>query len=171
MAMKKKDSDIKTINQREKTIGFFYVLILFGLTTMLCSFILFFSNTNYQLSGSKRHALEQMERVKRFELSQIEIEDKIKQVDEKINRLDPGLNASYEKREINYLLGEIREIYLRYKWDERYRVFDHVATFNEFRMSDKERLWNIKKNIEKFKADLERCRNNTENKKNNLKQK
>ncbi len=157
------------MNQREKTIGFFYVLILFSLTTAICSFILFFSNSSFQLSGSKRSALEQMERVRRFEYSQNEIINKVKQADEKISRLDPGLNASYEKREVNYLLGEVRDVYLRYKWDERYRIFDHVATFYEFRISDKERLWNIKKNIEKFKIDLDRCRNNTENKKNNLK--
>lgn len=166
-----KANQTKTMNQKEKTIGFFYVLILFITTTTLCSFILFFSNSDYRLIGDKETALKQMERIKRFEQVQQDLMPKVKEVEEKISKIDPSLNASYEKREINYLLGEIRNVYTQNKWDERYKVFDHIATFYEFRLSDKERLWGVKKNIEKFKSDLERCRNNTENKKNNLKQK
>lgn len=109
-----------------------------------------------------------MERIKSFEIKQMEMINKVLNVEEKINRMDPGLNASYEKREISYLLGEIRDVYIQHNWDERYKIFDHVATFYEFRLSDREQLWSIKKNIEKFKADLERCRSNTENKKDNL---
>lgn len=155
------------MNQREKTIGFFYVLILFVVTTIVCGFILFFSNSDYRLMDDKKSALVQMERIYRFEQAQAELLPKVKEVSERVTILDPALNASYEKREINYLLGEIRNVYTQNKWDERYRIFDHIATFYEFRMADKERLWSINKNIEKFKADLERCRNNTEAKRIN----
>lgn len=158
----------KTMNQREKTIGFFYVLILFCTMTVLSSLILFFPNYNYHLSSNKKQALEQMDRIKNFEVKQMDMINKVLSAEEKINRIDPGLNASYEKREISYILGEIRNVYIQNKWDERYKIFDHTATFYEFRLSDREQLWSTKKNIEKFKADLERCRSNTENKKNNL---
>ncbi|EEN82560.1 type VI secretion system transmembrane protein TssO [Porphyromonas endodontalis] len=163
-----KTSQTKTMNQKEKTIGFFYVLILFIVTTTLCSFILFFSNSDYRLLGDKESALKQMERIKRFEQAQLETMPKVEEVEEKVSKIDPALNASYKKREINYILGEIRNVYTQNKWDERYKIFDHIATFYEFYVSDKERLWSIRKNIDKFNADLERCRNNTENKKNNL---
>ena len=156
------------MNQKEKTIGFFYVLILFIVTTTLCSFILFFSNSDYRLLGDKESALKQMERIKRFEQAQLETMPKVEEVEEKVSKIDPELNASYKKREINYILGEIRNVYTQNKWDERYKIFDHIATFYEFYVSDKERLWSIRKNIDKFNADLERCWNNTENKKNNL---
>ena len=67
-------------------------------------------------------------------------------------------------------MGEIRNVYTQQKWDVRYKIFDHIATFYEFQMSDKDRLWNIQQNIEKFKLDLERCRANTEIRRNNLNQ-
>ena len=43
-----------------------------------------------------------------------------------------------------------------------------MAVFYELQLLDKDRLWNIQQNIEKFKSDLERCRTNTENRRNNL---
>lgn len=88
-------------------------------------------------------------------------------VDGRVAKVDPGLNASYEKREISFALGEIRKLYVQNKHDDRYRVFEYVALFYELRLFDKERLWTSQKNIEMFKADLERCRSGVENKKLN----
>ena len=50
----------------------------------------------------------------------------------------------------------------------RYKIFEQMAIFYELQLLDKDRLWNIQQNIEKFKSDLERCRANTENRRNNL---
>ncbi|HOU68064.1 MAG TPA: type VI secretion system transmembrane protein TssO [Paludibacteraceae bacterium] len=160
--------EISSLNQREKLIGFFYVLILFVLTSVICSFVLFYTDTGLLTASGKEEALEQMARIRNFEKKQASWMDKINSVDERISKIDPSLNASYEKREINFILGEIRKEYVQNKWDERYRIFEHVAQFYELRMFDKERLWTTQKNIEKFSTDLERCRNSLEKKKIDL---
>ncbi len=158
----------KTTNSREKNIGFFYVLILFCITTALCGYILFFSNNNYKALEGKKAILEQIQRVNDFEKVQRLQMEKIQQINKKIAQINPELKAAYEKRELNFLIGEVRNVYTQQKWDVRYKIFDQVATFYEFRMADRDRLWNIQQNIEKFKSDLERCRANTESRKNNL---
>lgn len=157
----------KTTNSREKTIGFFYVLILFCTATGLSSYILFFSS-NYKPLEGKKTILEQIRRVNEFkEKQQLQME-KIQQINQKIAQINPELKAAYEKRELNFLIGEVRNVYTQQKWDVRYKIFDQVATFYELRMADKDRLWNIRQNIEKFKSDLERCRANTESRRNYL---
>lgn len=158
----------KTTNSREKSIGFFYVLLLFGITTALCSYILFFLNNNYKALEGKQAILEQIQRVRTFQKVQQTQMEKIQQIHQKTAQMNPEIKAAYEKREINFLIGEIRNVYTQQKWDIRYKIFDQVATFYEFRMADKDRLWNIQQNIEKFKSDLERCRANTETKRNHL---
>lgn len=168
--MEIRNETTKITNSRERTIGFFYVCIIFGLTTTLCGYILFFANNHYQSLEGKRSILEQIHRVGQFEKEQVVQIEKIQQIDKKISQIKPELKAAYEKREISLLLGEIRNVYTQQKWDVRYKIFDQVVTFYEFQMSDKDRLWNIQQNIEKFKSDLERCRANTEARKNTLNQ-
>lgn len=168
--MEIKKETAKITNSRERTIGFLYVCIIFGLTTALCGYILFFTNNHYQALEGKRAILEQIQRVRQFEKEQAIQLEKIQQVDKKISQINPELKAAYEKREVSLLLGEIRNVYSQQNWDVRYKIFDQVATFYEFQMSDKDRLWNIQQNIEKFKSDLERCRANTETRRNHLNQ-
>ncbi|GET47058.1 type VI secretion system transmembrane protein TssO [Capnocytophaga felis] len=168
--METKNETNKITNSRERTIGFVYVCIIFCVTTVLCGYILFFANNHYQSLEGKKAILEQIQRVRQFEKEQVAQMDKIQQIDKKIAQLNPALKAAYEKQEVALLLGEIRNVYTQQKWDVRYKIFDHIATFYEFQMSDKDRLWNIQQNIEKFKLDLERCRANTEIRRNNLNQ-
>lgn len=162
--------NLDSVNPRERTIAFFYVLILFVLTSMLCGFALFFSNPDYRRPSGKQEALEQMSRIRSFERTQSAWMEKVSSVEARVAKIDPSLNASYEKREINFILGEIRNVYVQNKWDERYRIFDQVAMFYELRVFDKERLWTTQKNIEKFHSDLERCRNSVDKKKIDLMQ-
>ncbi|MCQ2193714.1 MAG: type VI secretion system transmembrane protein TssO [Paludibacteraceae bacterium] len=164
------DAVMGQMNNRERTIVFFYVLIIFLVASVLCCFILFFVRTDYQFADGKQAALEQMSKVESFRKVQMKELARIQFVDGRIAKVDPSLNASYEKREINYSLGEIRKLYVKNKHDDRYRMFEYVALFYEMRMFDKERLWSSKKNIELFNADLERCRSGVEKKKLNFMQ-
>jgi len=169
MNMKEKES-LDSLNPRERTIAFFYVLILFVLASTSCGFVLFFSNPDYRCLGGKQEALERMSRIRSFERVQSAWMEKISSVESRVAKIDPSLSASYEKREINFLLGEIRNVHVQNKWDERYRIFDHLAMFYELRVFDKERLWTTQKNIEKFNSDLDRCRNSMDKKKIDLMQ-
>ena len=149
----------KVTRSQEKIIGLVYVVTIFFLTTALCGYILFFSTNSYQTLKGKKAILEQIHRVRVFEKEQAEQMDKIELINTKI---------THEKQEITLLLGEVRNVYLQHKWDNRYKIFEQMAVFYELQLLDKDRLWNIQQNIEKFKSDLERCRTNTENRRNNL---
>ena len=158
----------KVTRSQEKIIGLVYVVTIFFLTTALCGYILFFSTNSYQTLKGKKAILEQIHRVRVFEKEQAEQMDKNELINTKITQFDPSLKAIYEKQEITLLLGEVRNVYLQHKWDNRYKIFEQMAVFYELQLLDKDRLWNIQQNIEKFKSDLERCRTNTENRRNNL---
>ena len=158
----------KVTRSQEKIIGLVYVVTIFFLTTALCGYILFFSTNNYQTLKGKKAILEQIHRVRVFEKEQAEQMAKLELINTKITQFDPSLKAIYEKQEITLLLGEVRHVYLQHKWDNRYKIFEQMAVFYELQLLDKDRLWNIQQNIEKFKSDLERCRANTENRRNNL---
>ena len=158
----------KVTRSQEKIIGLVYVVTIFFLTTALCGYILFFSTNSYQTLKGKKAILEQIHRVRVFEKEQAEQMDKLELINTKITQFDPSLKAIYEKQEITLLLGEVRNVYLQHKWDNRYKIFEQMAAFYELQLLDKDRLWNIQQNIEKFKSDLERCRTNTENRRNNL---
>lgn len=166
--MEFKNEGHKIINSKEKTIGFFYVLFLFLLCMGICSYLLFFSNNKYQTLKGKKNILEQIQRVYSFQEKQELQMDKIQEISERISKINPELKATYEKQELNLLIGEVRQEYENHKWDARYKIFDLIASFYEFQTVDKDRLWNIQQNIEKFKSDLERCRSNTENRRNKL---
>ena len=64
--MEIKKETAKITNSRERTIGFLYVCIIFGLTTALCGYILFFTNNHYQALEGKRAILEQIQRLAVF---------------------------------------------------------------------------------------------------------
>ncbi|MBP5458169.1 MAG: type VI secretion system transmembrane protein TssO [Paludibacteraceae bacterium] len=160
--------DFSDKGQREKRIAFFYVLLLFISISIICSYILFFWNSSYHFSEEKQHALEQMAKVSSFREMQRKVVGQMEVLDGRLAKVDPSLNASYEKREINYSIGEIRKIHVDNKYDGRFRLFEQVALFYELCLFDKERLWSSKKNIERFNADLERCRSGVENKKLNF---
>ena len=136
----------KVTRSQEKIIGLVYVVTIFFLTTALCGYILFFSTNNYQTLKGKKAILEQIHRVRVFEKEQAEQMDKLELINTKITQFDPSLKAIYEKQEITLLLGEVRNVYLQHKWDNRYKIFEQMAVFYELQLLDKDRLWNIQRN-------------------------
>lgn len=142
---------------KEKALGIVYMLSLFLLVFGACSYLLFFSNPDFGSSSGKALALEQMKRINSFKEFQEERMEKIKALDDKVNSIDPGLNASYEKNEIRFVLGQFNDDYIQNKYDDRYRIFSLISKFYEYKLFDKERIWTSKKNIEQFVKDNEIC--------------
>lgn len=153
--------------KKEKVTGLLHVVFLYLSTTLICAYILFAHNSDYQFANGKKSALEQLERVNAFQTVQSENMEKIVEIAEFVNRIKPDVNASYEKRELCYLIGEIRKISTDNKYDARYRIFEQVAAFYEMKLFDRERLSASQKNIEKFKVELDNCRGGVETLKNN----
>ncbi len=147
---------------KEKLAGFFYVFLVFLVASVVCSFILFFSGSDYRFAQSKQTALVQMERVSSFRKAQNSYIEKIEKINENVNQMNPGLNASQEKRDLNYEIGELQKIYTINKHDDRYRIFALLARYFELKLFDREQLYSSQKNIERFEAALERCRNGLE---------
>ena len=111
--------------------------------------------------------MAKLERVREFQTAQTDYFDKITAIDNGVNRINPEVNASYEKRELNYTIGEVKKISSDNKYDTRFRIFEQIATFYEMKLFDRERLSASKRNIEKFKMELDNCRSGVETLKNN----
>jgi len=147
-----------TLTSKEKITGLLYVILLFSVTSFICAYILFINDSDYHFAKSKKEAVVQLERVKSFRDAQKENEDQLTKIETLVNKINPALNASYEKRELNYMLGEVRKIYTDNKYDDRYRIYNLVADFYELRVFERERLFASVKNIEKFQKLLDDCR-------------
>lgn len=156
-----------SLTSKEKVVGLLYVVSLFLMTTGICSYILFIYNSDYQFANGKKEALAKLERVSEFQTAQSDCIDKITAIDNGVNRINPEVNASYEKRELNYTIGEVKKISSDNKYDTRFRIFEQIATFYEMKLFDRERLSASKRNIEKFKTELENCRSGVATLKNN----
>lgn len=145
------------LTTKEKTVGLFYTIILFLTVAGACSYLLFFSNRDLDASSGKYLALEQMERIRSFSKFQKERMERIEALNSKVNAIDPGLRASYEKNEVRFMLGQFQEDYEKNKYDQRYRIFSLISKFYEYRMFDKERVSAATKNTELFQRNLEVC--------------
>ncbi len=156
-----------SLTSKEKVVGLLYVVSLFLLTTGICTYILFVYDSDYQFANGKKEALAKLERVSVFQSAQSDYFDKITAIDNGVNRINPEVNASYEKRELNYVIGEVKKISSDNKYDSRFRIFEQIATFYEMKLFDRERLSASKRNIEKFKMELDNCRSGVETLKNN----
>lgn len=147
-----------TLTSKERITGLLYVLLLFSVTSFVCAYILFINDSDYHFAKSKKDAIVQLERVKSFRDAQSDIDDQLSKIDALVNKINPALNASYEKRELSYLLGEVKKVYTDNKYDDRYRIYNIVADFYEMRVFERERLFASEKNIETFQKLLDNCR-------------
>lgn len=158
---------ISSLTSKEKVTGLLYVVSLFIIIIGICSYILFVYRSEYHFVDGKNDALEKLERVNSFQNAQSDYYDKITEIDEMVSNINPDVNASYEKRELYYTIGEIKKVTSDNKYDLRYRIFEQVASFYEMKLFDRERLSASQRNIEKFKIELENCRSGIETLKNN----
>jgi len=154
----------ETINQKERIMGFGYVMILFLSITLLCCLLLFLFNSSYGLFKQKDVIISKMERVKTFQDDQKKSMDIINILHSSINNYNPGVNAVYEEDNIKYLINELKNIYTKNKLDTRYKTFDHTANFYYMWYTDRKTLWSKDLNIQRFAKDLQECELGLQNK-------
>jgi hypothetical protein len=145
------------MNQKEKVMGFFYVLILFLSIVSVCCLLLFLYNSNYSELKQKDFIVNKVSRSSEYRDAQKKAEPTIDLLAEKIANYDPGVNAVYEEDNIKFLVNELRDIYEKRPLDTRYKSFMHAANFYYMWYADKKTLWTLTSNIRQFTRDLEEC--------------
>ena len=106
--MKKSNS---TSTSNEKVTGLIYVLFLFLITAGICGYILFIHNSDYyHFANGKKDALSKLERVKEFQNAQSDYFEKITDIDDNVNNINPNVNASYLKQNLFYTIGVVKKI-------------------------------------------------------------
>lgn len=150
----------------EKIVGLIYVLILFLVTTGICTHILFEQDMNNQFDHSKRDAMDKMERVSSFRDVQSEYFDRLTIIDDRLNSINPNVQANQLKGDLYYNVGVLKKVQNDNKYDLRFKIFGQLARFYEVKLTDKECLFASIKNIDLFKTELEECRSGVESYKN-----
>ena len=154
-----------TINQREKTIGFAYGLLLFLAVSSCGCMIIFWTNSDFDTTRQKDMVLVKVEKIRKFQELQKENKPIVDSLYNRISKLTPGINAQYEEEDIKYLLNDLKNTYQNNGWDNRYKVFMHVADFYQMWLTDRKELWSKRENISTFKKNLEECEIGLESKK------
>jgi hypothetical protein len=155
----------RTLNQREKSMALAYVLLLFLVTTFCCCMLIYWTNSDFNVLKQKQAVLVKMDKIKKFQDAQSGNKSVVDSLYNRISGLKPGINAQYEEDDIKYLLNDLRNIYQNNGWDNRYKVFLHVADFYQMWLTDRKELWSKRENIITFKKNLEECEIGLESKK------
>lgn len=166
--MKQNKKENTLLNSRERLMAFFYVLLFFVTTTICCCFIIHWATANYGVSNHKYLVLSKIDKVKDYRVAQDVNRSTVDSLYNRIAGFDPKINATYEEDDIIYMLNDLRNIYQNNSWDNRYKVFLHVADFYQMWLTDRKELWSIKQNISNFKTNLEACEVGLESKKQDL---
>lgn len=145
-----------TRSQREKTIGFVYVSILFLVTTIICCVCLFYYSDN-KTTTRKEFVIAKMDRIRDFQALQSKQIIIVDSIYNKIKRFDPEVNASYEESDIKFYLNDIQKLYEDNRYDERYKIFYQMPEFYNMWFADRKELWSKKQNIIRFRKNLEEC--------------
>lgn len=146
----------KRIRRRDKVSAVVNILVMFGVCTSLCLF--FYLRNNDMEWGARKHLI--VKKAERQQGLRAEQTNSLVQCDSlywRIERFDPGVNASFEENDIKFLINDLKEVYERNVWDKRYKVFYHVAACYEMWFADKKVLWSKKMNIQNFSRNLEAC--------------
>jgi hypothetical protein len=146
-----------TMNQKEKIMGFAYVLILFMSVTSVSCMLLFMHNSNFNLLRQRNFIVDKMKRVHEYQDIQKKSAATIDLLYSKIGAYEPGVNAVYEEDNIKFLVNELRNVYEHNSLDTRYKSFMHLANFYYMWYADKKTMWTLRTNIEIFTKNLEEC--------------
>lgn len=146
----------KNIRRRDKVSAVVNILVIFAVCTSVCLFF-FFRNKDIDLGSRKSLIVKKAERQQVLRREQGNCLTQCDTLFGRIERFEPGVNASFEENDIKFLLNDLKEVYERNAWDKRYKVFYHVAACYEMWFADKKVLWSKKVNIRNFIQDLEKC--------------
>lgn len=165
----KRNKEHKPVSERERYIGFIYVLLLFAGITVTCGYFVFRASGTDKIFTDKMLVIRKMERQKEFRILQSAQIVAADSLFSRINRFEPGINASYEENDIKILINDLAKQWEGNRWDKRNKVFWHLAAVYEMWFADKKELWSRRDNIAKFKRNLEECELGLQKKENELK--
>jgi len=157
-----------TMNQKEKIMGFVYVLILFLSLTFICCFLLYYYNADFRVFSQKNFVISKMERIQQFQDDQNHAMPIVDSLYNKISRYNPSINAVYEENDIYFMVNDLKAIYEKQNWDTRYKSFLHISDFYTMWFTDKKDLWTKTEDIGKLRKNLEECEIGLTNKRNEL---
>lgn len=153
-----------TVNNREKRIYLFYLIVLFILTTAGVSWFLF-KDYDFRVFAQKDYVITKMERVREFQMAQQHNKLLMDSLYMKIKDFDPSLNAVYVENDIKFMINDMHIVYEKNNLDSRYKAFQHVSDFFKMFYEDKKILWHIRQDIAYFQKQLEECEAGLEKKK------
>ena len=147
----------KHINRRERIGGLIYVLVLFAIGVVLCSWLIFSKTDTSRVFTQKNHVIAKMDRQKEFRFTQEKYVATCDSLMLRIERFDPSIKALYEENDIKYIINDIKAVYDKNPWDKRYKAFYHMASTYDMYFTDKKTLWSKQTNVTNFKQNLEEC--------------
>ncbi len=156
------------MNQKERVMGFIYVLLFFLSVTTVCCLSLFLYNSSYAAVKQKDFSISKMKRIGEFRSDQRISAPTVDLLFNKISVFNPGINAVYEEDNIKFLINDLRTVYEKNALDTRYKAFQHVADFYYMWYTDRRTLWSLQTNIERFTRYLEECELGLANKKDDF---
>lgn len=162
--------EIKNIRKRDKVSAALSIVLIFGVCASVCLFF-FLKGTKIELASHKSFIVKKYERQQAFQEKQAEYQEMCDSLYARIDRFDPGVNASFEENDIKFLINDLKGVYEQNAWDKRYKAFYHVAVFYEMWFADKKLLWGNQSNIQTFGKDLELCEMGLTKKEDELKTK
>lgn len=148
--------ETKNIRRRDRISALVSVLLIFGICTSLCLSFFFAGNVG-KWGTNKLLIIKKSERQQQFSKEQADYQASADSLFRRIERFNPGVNASFEENDIKFLINDLKNIHERHAWDKRYKVFYHMGAFCEMWFADKKILWSRKANIRNFSRKLEQC--------------
>ena len=145
------------MNQKERIMGFVYVLLLFLSISSVCCLLIFLYNANFGTIKQKSFFLDKMKYISEFRNDQKKAAPTIDFLYNKISSYNPSVNAVYDEDNIKIIINDLREVYEKKPLDTRYKAFQHIADFYYMWYSDKKALWAVSSNIDQFSKYIEEC--------------
>jgi hypothetical protein len=158
----------KIVIRRERIGGAIYVLIFFLAGVALSAWLLLSEDDVSQVFLRKDAIEMKMRRQQNFNDLQEEASSVCDLLAQNILKYDPGVNAVYEKNDIQYMINDLRGLYEEHMSDKRYMVFLHMSDFYQMWFNDREYLWSLNANKVYLKGNLEECELGLEKKNDKL---
>ncbi|MGL4332433.1 MAG: type VI secretion system transmembrane protein TssO [Bacteroidales bacterium] len=146
----------KNIRKRDKISAMIMVLLIFLGCSSICLYF-YFSFTQRVHYSYKEIIVKKAERQNRLVADQNSYQRICDSLYMRIDRFDPGVNASFEESDIKFLITDLKSMYERNSADIRYKVFYHTAQFYDMWFADKKILWSKQMNTLRFRKNLEQC--------------
>ena len=145
------------ISRNERIGGVIYVLLFFIMGVGLCSWLLVSQNDIGHVFSRKDAVNAKMKRQQDFRREQENSMESCNIIVERIYTYNPGINAVYEKNDIQLIINEFRKNYEYHRMDKRYMAYLHLSDFYQVLFNDKQYLWSLRSNLQYVKNNLEEC--------------